>query len=362
MENVIVPFPVKTVEIRNQNETLTDFISIGVFNAALLRAQATIDDVFDDLRNLRQEGDDVIDVGSGWGVVLDHQTVAVRTLLRIAAVTDDRVIPYSDIAQAIVKMAEWGPEVSDQTIRTEFGKRWGACLEAYPSSAAVAKIADFVGARLTPKGVDFSTTRYVIEPSDTELAVLEALEMQYDQCAPTSRLCRLLPGSPSRTKADYSILKAIPFVLKQDREVNRLIGCEPNPLLRSSDDKSSYVSMSRSNDGSRVLLQFIVSEQNVEGNSFNIPPSAREAIHGIYRNLRSKGSIRYNIDGKDARKVTGVGKYIRTVYPNYVDGQVCFIKLDRAEFTADVILCGEDDIAAELELKRWVEEIDAQAA
>ncbi len=362
MEDVVIPLVTDAAPIIDLSETLTDFISIGVFHTSILRQVATGEEIFDDLRNLRQDIDQVVEVGNGWGVILDNQTVAVRTLLRIAAVTEERVIPYSDVAQAIVKMAEWGPEVADPAVRKEFGKRWGSTLEIYPSESVVRVLADFIGAKTSSQGVDFSSTTHVIEPTDLEWSVLEALELQYDRCAPTSRLCRMLPGKPSRTQADYSILKSIPFVLKPSRDANRLIGYEPNPLLTSSEDKSSYVSMYKSVNGARVVLQYVVSEQNVEGNSFNIPASAREAIDGVYANKRAKGSIKYNINGKDARKVTGIGKYIRTVYPDYVEGQACFILLDRHERSADVILCAQDDAGQELAIQAWVAEVDAKAA
>jgi hypothetical protein len=362
MQEVVVPIATDTVSAIDIAAALTDFISIGVFHTSMLRMVATEEEVFDDLRNLRQDIDQVVQVGNGWGVILDTQTVAVRTMLRIAAVTDSRIIPFSDVAQAIVKMAEWGPDVMDAVTRKEFGKRWGATLEIYPSDNVVRTLAAFVGATVTDKGVDFSTTKYVIEPTELEFAVLEALELEYDRCAPTSRLCRMLPGRPSRTQADYSILKGIPFVLKPLRDGNRLIGYEPNPLLASPEDKSSYVSMYKSVSGERIVLQYVVSEQNVEGNSFNIPSSAREAIDGVYANKRAKGSIKYNIHGRDARKVTGIGKYIRTVYPDYVEGQWCFILLDRHEGSADVILCNQDDASKELEIRTWVDDADAKAA
>lgn len=362
MEDVVIPLVADAEPVIDLAETLTDFISIGVFHTSILRQVATEEEVFDDLRNLRQDIDQVVQIGKGWGVILDTQTVAVRTMLRIAAVTDDRVIPFSDVAQAIVKMAEWGPDVTDPGIRKEFGTRWGKTLEIYPSENVIRALADFIGAKTSNKGVDFSTTKYVIEPTDLEYAVLEALELQYDRCAPTSRLCRMLPGKPSRTQADYSILKGIPFVLKPSRDANRLIGYEPNPHLTSSEDKSSYVSMYKSINGARVVLQYVVSEQNVEGNSFNIPSSAREAIHGVYANKRAKGSIKYNINGKDARKVTGIGKYIRTVYPDYVEGQSCFILLDREELSADVIVTNHGDAGQELAIHAWVAEADAKVA
>lgn len=362
MEDNVIPLVSHLASALDLAETLTDFISIGVFHTSILRQVATEEEIFDDLRNLRQDIDQVVDVGKGWGVILDNQTVAVRTMLRIAAVTDERVIPYSDVAQAIVKMAEWGPEVADPAIRKEFGRRWGNTLEIYPSENVIRVLADFIGATTSNKGVDFSSTKDVIEPTDLEWSVLEALELQYDRCAPTSRLCRMLPGKPSRTHADYSILKGIPFVLKPSRDANRLIGYQPNPLLTSAEDKSSYVSMYKSVNGARIALQYVVSEQNVEGNSFNIPSSAREAIDGVYANKRTKGSIKYNINGKDARKVTGIGKYIRSVYPDYVEGQSCFILLDREERSADVIVCAHGDAGQELAIHTWIAGADAQAA
>ncbi len=166
-------------------------------------------------------------------------------------------------------------------------------------------LVEYLGGRDTGKGINFETSRLVIEPTELEIAVLEALELQYDHCAPTSRLCRLMPGSPSRTHLDYAVLKRIPFVLKESREVNRLIGYEPNPILSTDGDKPSYLSMMASQDGDRVVLQYLVSEQNVEGNSFNLPESAREAVHGEYTCQRVKGKIRYDLAGKDARKITG---------------------------------------------------------
>lgn len=344
------------------DQALVDFISIGVFHACALRKSISEGELFDDLRNMRQDADQVMAIGNGWGIIADLQTVAVRTMLRIAAVTDSRTIPYEDIAQAIIKMIVWGPDVDDAALRKEFGKRWSEYFEMMPSRAVVKALAAFIGATDKGAGIDFSTSTHVIEPTEIEVDVLEALLSQYDHCAPTSRLCRLIPGNKSRTHVDYNVLKGIPFVLKPDREVNRLIGYQRNALLAANELKDSYVSMYKSVDGARVVLQYVVSEQNVEGNSFNVPACAREIIDGTYACKGMKGSVAFNMNGKDARKITGVGKFIRTIYPNYVEGQKLFILLDRLEWVANIAICDADDAATEISLHSWVDETNIQRA
>lgn len=361
MENVITLFPHRQIGT-DLDTMLIDFISLGIFHETFVRGAMTREQLFQAVKSLRSDESEVVDCGDGWFVVLNNQTIAMRTLMRIAAVTEDRVIAYDDLAKAIIKMAEWGPEITDNAMRKNYASRWGEYFEILPSTSAIKCLADNLGCTDLGKGCNLSTSRYVIEPSEVELFVLEALELQYDHCAPTSRLCRLIPGTPSRTHLDYAVLKKIPFVLKPSREVNRLIGYEPDPKLAMDQDKPSYLAFRLSDDGKRVLLQYLVSEQNVEGNSFNIPESIRETLHGEYSNVRAKGKIRYDKDGKDARKITGVGKYIRDIYPDYVEGQYAYVLLDREEWKSDVILCAQEDYVKIGQLRSWLDFNQAVAA
>ncbi len=102
-------FPGRPV-ITDIDEMLIDFISLGVFHEASARGHLTGHDLFQAVKNLRREEDEVVDCGDGWFIIANEQTIAMRTLMRIAAVTEGRIIPYKDVANAIVKMAEWVPK------------------------------------------------------------------------------------------------------------------------------------------------------------------------------------------------------------------------------------------------------------
>lgn len=335
--------------------TLTDFAAIGLYHASVLRGILTADELLADMVDLK--GDAVLALGDGWFGLRDPSSVALRTLSRLAAVTDDRVIPYDDVAKAIVKMVEWGPEGIAIKDRKLAAKRWAEYFEILPSRAAVAGLATWIGATDTGKGIDFSSAEYVIEPTAIEQAVLDAVEMQYDFSAPSSRLCRearkRLPKDCKQT-VDYRSLKKIPFILKPEREYNRLIGFEPDVRLVNSVDNAGLVNMVKSADGLRVILEYLVSEENVEGNSFNVPVDIKHIVAGKYLNEATGTTIGLNIESKFAQKLTGIGAVIREAFPDYITGQKCFIKLDKVAETAVVELIGANDIDAAIEICSWV--------
>lgn len=354
MDGNVVSLPTGRLPM-NLNQVIADFAAIGLFHSALLRGILTHGEIVDDVSDFSPYP--VVDFGEGWVGVKDFNCIALRTMFRLAAVTDDRVIPYSDVGQAIVKMVEWGPENCKATDRKAVARRWSEYFEVLPSKAAVSGLAEFIGATDTGKGIDFSTVGEVIEPTEIEQAVLDAIEMQYDFAAPSSRLCRearkrLSPSS--KHTVDYRTLKKIPFILKPEREYNRLVGFEPDIRLVSNVENAGMTGLVKSPDGLRVLVEYLVSEENVEGNSFNVPVEAKEIVAGSYLNRKTGTSIGLNIETKFAQKLTGIGAVIREVFPDYINGQKCFVLLDKKEKTAEVELINANDIEREMEIKLWV--------
>jgi hypothetical protein len=339
----------------NLTQLVIDFAAIGLFHTSYLRGILTHGEVVEDVIDITDAP--VVDFGSGWVGVNDLNSVALTTMFRIAAVTEDRVIPYADIANAIIKMAEWGPDDVVAKDRKAIAKRWGEYFEVLPSNAAISGLASFVGATDTGKGVDFSSVSEVIEPTELERAVLDAIEMQYDFCAPSSRLCRearkRLPPT-SKLTVDYRTLKRIPFILKPEREYNRLVGFEPDARLVSSVENAGMTGLIKSTDGLRVIVEYLVSEENVEGNSFNVQVDAKPVVAGSYLHQATGTSIALNTDTKFAQKLTGIGAVIREVYPNYVNGQKCFVMLDKVNNTAEIELINAGDIDREMEIKLWI--------
>jgi hypothetical protein len=347
----------------NLTQVITDFAEIGLFHTVLLRGILTHGEIVEDVSDFTTAP--VVDFGSGWVGINDFNSVALTTMFRLAAVTEDRVIPYADVANAIVKMVEWGPDGLAAKDRKAVAKRRAEYFEALPTKAAIAALASFIGANDTGSGIDFSTVDEVIQPNELEQAVLDAIEMQYDFCAPSSRLCRearkRLPKS-SKLTVDYRTLKKIPFILKPEREYNRLIGFEPDGRLVSSVENAGMTGLIKSTDGLRVIVEYLVSEENVEGNSFNVQVDAKPVVAGSYLHQATGTNIGLNTDTKFAQKLTGIGAVIREIYPDYVNGQKCFVMLDKVTKTAEVELINASDIEREMQIKQWVKGVMPAAA
>jgi hypothetical protein len=338
----------------NLNQIVADFAQIGLFHTVLLRGILTHGELVEDVTDVTEAP--VIDFGSGWVGINDFDSIALTTMFRLAAVTDDRVIPYADVANAIVKMVEFGPDDMIAKDRKATAKRWAEYFEVLPPKQAISGLAVFIGATDTGAGIDFSTVEEVIDPTEVEQAVLDAIEMQYDFCAPSSRLCRearkrLSPTS--KLTVDYRTLKRIPFILKPEREYNRLVGFEPDARLVSSVENAGMTGLVKSADGLRVIVEYLVSEENVEGNSFNVQVDAKPIVAGSYLHQATGTSIALNTETKFAQKLTGIGAVIREIYPNYINGQKCFVMLDKVTNTAEVELINASDIDREMEIKLW---------
>ncbi len=347
----------------NLAQTITDFAQIGLFHTVFLRGILTHGEVVDDVNNVTEAP--VVDFGSNWVGINDLNSVAMKTLFRLAAVTGDRVIPYADVANAIIKMVECGPDSALAKDRKGIAKRWAVYFEVLPPNTVISGLATLIGANDTGRGIDFSTVDEVIEPTELERAVLDAIEMQYDFCAPSSRLCRearKLLSKDSKLTVDYRTLKKIPFILKPEREYNRLIGFEPDARLVTKLETVGMTGLAKSSDGLRVIVEYLVSEENVEGNSFNVHADAKQIVAGSYVNEKTGTSIGLNIDTKFAQKLTGIGAVIREIYPDYVNGQKCFVMLDKVAKTAEVELINASDVDREMQIKQWIKSDLATAA
>jgi hypothetical protein len=273
----------------------------------------------------------------GWYLTNWEDTLAGVALRRIAGVVDGE-IPMADVAAALMKTVAYGPagERNHQKRRAR-GRAWMEAYESNPSPALVAELCALSGVAFDPvrKLADFSTCDFPVHPTDREMELLYALEESPYSSMPTSRLCRKLEGRPSRTWVD-ALVEGIPFILKDRGQAARIIGTDGIPDYALADDIESFASMRKSSDGSRVMLEFRITDECVEGNSFNIPQECREEVHGVFIEVSTDREIKYNKDGRDARKVTGIGKSIRMLFPDYLAKETAYIILDRVEHTARV--------------------------
>jgi hypothetical protein len=105
-------------------------------------------------------------------------------------------------------------------------------------------------------------------------------------------------------------------------------------LGRSSEE--TFVCLRYSSCGTRVALEYRVNEEAVEGNSFNVRPEWRHLVDGEFSEINTGKTLKYNMNGKDARKFVGVGVVVRKRYPDYETGQSAFVIIDRVERVASV--------------------------
>jgi hypothetical protein len=265
-----------------------------------------------------------------WVVVLSDATVAMNAILRMAgAVTIDKV-PYSDVFESVIKMVKWGAVVPYGKEDTKRGKLIAEFFNSEFTSEVVELLCAHAGAPFDRGLIDFSDAdRWISPNNERELDLLTKLMGKPERYAPTSWLCRHMESRPSRTALDYTILPAVPYILKEPGLPARLPGIVLDPELIRKSNRQGFVGMVRSQDGRRTLLEYQINEEMVEGNSFNVTPPCKDFVHGDYIEVNTGLGIEYNQYGKDARKFFGLGSVVRRAFPEYASGETAMVILDK---------------------------------
>lgn len=286
---------------------------------------------------------DVVSLADGWCVHLSKDTAAAEAIFRIAGAIDVTV-PFADMAKAVTKhIIHRQPVLKDM-------------FESYPSDASLTLLAGEVGATVTAKGIEVNSMEEVIDLTDDEDALRSILLATLDGNCPAARLVHLYGKSGKRTWFNDHFLPTIPFIIHEKNQPVRLVGYQPHPKLHKMDDQGRFVGIEIDEDSGRCLLEFVVSEQSVEGNSFNVAVGAKAAVAGSYTEINSGIPISFSLDRKNARKFSGMGRVVRNLYPDYQSGQTAFVVLDRDNGQAHVELCPANDFDARQKMREMLKE------
>jgi hypothetical protein len=274
---------------------------------------------------------------SGWFAIISDNTVAGRTVLRIAGAIDDQSIPMRDIAESVMKMVKFGVMERGGKRDKKLGEAIGEMFTMALPEDLIVGLCEAIGALAFGGRIDFSDADRLVEPVNAaERDLLIKLSVRIDGHAPTCWLSRRMDSRPSRTTVDYTLLPSVPFVLKADKGPARLLGREISEEEVGRGAGETFISLTHSRCGSRIALEYRVNEEAVEGNSFNVRPEWRDFVNGEFVEVNTGKTVKYNRDGRDARKLVGVGKVIRTCYPNYEVGESAIVIIDRAAGTASI--------------------------
>ncbi|MDW9481936.1 hypothetical protein GOB57_25125 [Sinorhizobium meliloti] len=274
---------------------------------------------------------------SGWFAVVSDDTVAGRTVLRIAGAIDDETVPCNDVSEAIIKMIKYGVMERGAKRDRKLGEAVAELFSMAPPEDLVMALCAAIGAPTIAGRVDFSQAERAVEPiSMAERDLLVKLSIRPDGHAPTCWLSRRMNSRPSRTTVDYALLPSVPFVLKADKGPARLLGRTVGEEEFGRSAGETFIGLTHSRCGTRTALEYRVNEEAVEGNSFNVRPEWRKFVHGEFTEVNTGKTVKYDQYGRDARKLVGVGKVIRTCYPNYEAGESAFVIIDRAAGTASI--------------------------
>lgn len=274
---------------------------------------------------------------SDWFAVLSDDTVAGDAVLRIAGALYDELIPFSDMSEAVIKMIRYGITERQGAINAKLGIALAEHFSVPVPADVIIALAEFIGGTCRDGRCDFGDAARASEPVlENEIDMLAMLTVRMEGHAPVSWLSRRLKSRPSRSKLYYKVVPSIPFVLKDPKGPIRLLGktVDANALAKGTGD--IFIGLKRTKDGSRVRLDYRVTEEAVESNSFNVRPEWRDFVHGEFIEVNTGVSIRYNRYGKDARKLAGVGLAIRKAYPEYENGENAVIFLDHTTGLATV--------------------------
>lgn len=303
----------------------------------------------------------VVEFGSGWVAVRHDSTVAMNAMLRIAGALDISPVPLRDVGAAIVKMVEWGCFTVGGKRDGDLGKVVRELYDDHPCRESLSALCAFIDVPVSTDGkADFSRSSRLIHPVNAvEAELLELLSFRPGNSAAASVLARRLVKRPSRTQVDYKIVPSIPFVLREDKGPVRLLGGSVDEVTLVKAAGDTFVGMRRSSDGNAVVMEYKVNEEAVEGNSFNVTPECKSMAHGEFLEVTTGKAIRFNRDGKDARKFVGIGVVIRKLYPDYESSETVYVMLDRARMLARVVVGmrfdKEFETAANLHLENGIE-------
>jgi hypothetical protein len=274
-------------------------------------------------------GDALAEFSNGWFGVMSNETVAAFNLMRVAGAIDGVAVPFCDISEMIIKMIRYGRMGKSAKRDKVLGETLAEMFSTAIPRDVLQALCMFVGADCTGGCADFSSCEYVIMPiNHMEYDVLGMLGTRRNGNAPTCWLSRRLATRPSRTSVDYTILPSIPFVLKSANGPARLLGRIVTEEDMAKDSGETFIALTRSPCGRRISLEYRLNEEAVEGNSFNVRPEWRDLVHGEFREVNTGGRIKYNREGRDARKFIGLGVAIRKAYPNYENGESAVIVID----------------------------------
>lgn len=275
----------------------------------------------------------MVTLEDGWSVILDHNTVAAEALYRIADAIDV-VIPYEDLAKGVLKNVFHNiPSMKDAYV-------------SYPSFEAMKHLAEFVGMDVGDKTFNPNTMTEVLPMTDDEERLHGLLVATLDGHCAAARLVHQFGWSGRRTQFNDHFLPTVPFIIHDKKQPVRLLGHVPHPKLHNADDQGRFIGIETSESGNRCLLEFVVSEQSVEGNSFNVSVAAKEAIAGRYTEVKSGIDLSFSLERKNARKFSGMGRVVRNLYPDYMAGQTAWVVLDKDEGKALVELHESNDYDA----------------
>lgn len=338
-------------EIERISPLLTDLVGIGFFRLSGVDTDLSTDELVDLADALA--GGLLREVGDGWYVTDWPETLAVQTIRRIAGVVSYPV-PCSDVVEALMKAIAFGPAAVALKERRARASEWIEAYEAIPGASVLAELASITGARIiSGRGVnmmDFFDVTDPMEPTEEEALVLYALQESPFAAMQLSRLCRRLPGSPSRT-ATYAMVERMPFILKDHTKAARIIGFEGHPEGFVPEKVEFFRGLCWSEDGRRALLELSANDECIQSNSCNIPEDARIMIEGIYREVQSGIELRCNHrNGPDKRKVAGLPQIIKRQFRDYVAKDRIYVLLDRdtGEARVDVFSIHRNDKLASI--------------
>lgn len=271
-----------------------------------------------------------VETVKGWIAIDDEDNGAVRTAMKIAGALHFVSVPLSDVAKAMIKAMEYGAYKAGEGRNRKVGKMVGDIHDDFPDEASCAAVCRYVGATISSTGmVDFGPADKWIEPKGRGADLLSKLLLRSVPVATSSWLSRRMESRPARSTLDFTLLPALPYVLKEKNMPVRLLGVAVPDNERGRNNAETFVGMRLSANGNLVRLEYNLNEEAVEGNSFNVRPDCKELVHGEYVEVRTQSKVWFDMYGKDARKFYGIGVVVRKSYPNYENSETAFVYLDR---------------------------------
>jgi len=276
-----------------------------------------------------EHGHDLFDCGEGWAVSLSRSSLLAVTLRRIAGALGDEPslarVPRHEVVSALGRAIDHA------------APGLAGSFETLPDGSALDALLYLTGCGKDGEWVDFAPVTDWIGPDERETAILRALRASLDCSLGAASLIRAIGLSGQRTTFNDRILPAVPFIAGgRNGEPVRLLGQRPAPSRQRQADASTFMGIEASEDGSRLLIEYRLTDEAVETASFHIPPSAKALVAGSYAEERSGATVSFNMETKHARKLAGLRTVIRKLYPDFVAGQRAFVLLDKEAGTAHV--------------------------